>query len=112
MGLARNLLPAAILCAVCGGCSNIEDLTVAPGNFYYYNCEQMAIKGRDAAKRERELKLLIDKAMQSPGGELVSALAYRNEYVTATAELKQLEAAAVQQNCPTPWRSVSDRSMW
>jgi hypothetical protein len=62
-------------------------------------------------KRESELKELIDKAAQGPGGELAIALAYRNEYLTTKGNLRELEAAAVEKNCQITWRTESERAV-
>lgn len=102
----------AALCAIAAGCSNVEDLFVQPGKYEIYNCEQIAIQGKAAAERERELKELMGKASRGAVGELVNSMAYRSEYLAAVGQLKQLEQIAVDKKCDTPWRSISDRSMW
>ncbi len=98
--------------AIIGGCSQVEDLYVAPGKFSVYNCEQLAMVGQQSAARERELRSLMAKASQGSGGTIVNAVAYQNEYLAARGQLKQLEDVALQKNCATPWRAVSDHSMW
>lgn len=102
----------AALSVALAQCSFVEDIAVAPGSFTAFSCEQLAVKGREAAERERKLKDLMDKAEQSVGGGIISALAYRSDYLTAVAELKNVDAAAADRKCPTPWHSISDRSMW
>jgi hypothetical protein len=117
----RARLPAALalclaLCLPLGGCASDSDslaaMMVSPGKYDFYRCDQMAVKGNERAERARELKLLMDKAAQGPGGALANTLAYRNEYLTAIGELKELEKAALAKKCETPWRSISDGAMW
>jgi len=103
---------AALCCALLAGCSNVEDLFVAPGKYDVYSCDQIATQGRAAAARERELKGLMSKASQGAAGDLVNTMAYRSEYLATQGQLKQLEQMAVDKKCDMPWRSISDRSMW
>jgi hypothetical protein len=93
-------------------CSNVEDIFVAPGKYAIYNCEELALAGRNSASREHELKGLMDKASRGSGGGVVNSLAYRTEYLETQGQLKQLEQVAIEKKCPMPWRSQSDRSMW
>jgi hypothetical protein len=93
-------------------CSNVEDLFVAPGKFAIYSCAELETQGRATVTRERELKILMGKASQGAGGELVNTLAYRGEYLATQGQLKQLEQAAIERKCDMTWRTVSDRSMW
>jgi hypothetical protein len=46
--------------------------------------------------REQEVKLLMDRAEQSPGGPLVNVLAYKGDYVASTEELQLLEIAGAR----------------
>ena len=52
------------------------------------------------AKRAQDLKQLMDKAEQSTGGGIVNVIAYKTDYVSATEELKVLDATARSKNCP------------
>ena len=63
-------------------------------------CEQIAAIREDKAKRAQDLKLLMDKAEQSTGGAVINVIAYRTDYVSATEELKVLDATARSKNCP------------
>jgi len=99
--------------AALGGCTSdqMASAIVKPGKYYIYNCDQIAATGRSQVSRERELKVLMDKAGQGPGGELAIALAYRNEYLMVQGNLRELEAAAVEKNCKMPWRTESERAV-
>jgi hypothetical protein len=73
-----------------------------PGTYEFYNCDQIAAQQVTWAARERELKLLMDKAGQGTGGAVVNVIAYQADYAKARDELKVLEATARAKNCPPP----------
>ena len=110
----RRKAVAAVFAAACvAGCSYNDDIAsaiVAPGKYELYSCEDLTIRGRDAAKRERELKALMERSEQGAGGALVNVLAYRTEYLTARGELMQMERAASAKNCAS-FHSISDRGV-
>jgi hypothetical protein len=70
-----------------------------PGQFEFYSCEQLAAARPSLKAHEQELKLLMDKAAQSTGGTVVNVIAYKAEYVTATEQLKVLDATARDKKC-------------
>ena len=110
----RRKAVAAVLSATCvAGCGYNDDLAsamVAPGKFQLYTCESLIIRGRDTAKREREIKALMERSEQGTGGAFVNVLAYRTEYLTVRGELMQLEAAASTKNCAS-FYSIGDRAL-
>jgi hypothetical protein len=71
-----------------------------PGEFEFYSCEQLLPQRNALVTRAHDLKLLMDKAEQSTGGAIVNAIAYKTDYVSATEELKVLDATARSKNCP------------
>ena len=91
---------------------NLSALMVSPGKYDFYKCEQIARQGKENAERARELKGLMEKSGQGPGGQVANALAYRNEYLTTVGELRQLETVAISKKCEMPWAPLSERSMW
>jgi hypothetical protein len=117
--LTRGLSPAArtaaviVAGAVLVGCSSTGSNPITifadPGQYQYSTCEQLAVQRTTWLNRERELKLLMDKADQGAGGAIVNVLAYKADYVAAGEQLKVVEAAARAKNCETPanWRSNS-----
>ncbi len=109
--IPKMAMCAAAACAL-AACSNAEDLFVSPGKYAVYTCKELETEGRATVTRERELKGLMGKASQGSGGELVNALAYRNQYLSTQGQLKQLEQTALEKKCDTTWVTVSDRSMW
>ena len=80
-----------------------------PGKYEYYSCEQLLPQRAFYEKRERELKLLMDKARQATGGAVINVVAYQNEYTATQEELRVIDATARLKKCSTPanWASTS-----
>lgn len=116
---AWSALPAQVVrlaglfaCVILAGCASGGDgpmFFADAGKYRYHNCEQLATAATKQSERQRQLKELIDKAEQAPGGQLVSLMAYRTDYVAVNEDLQVLETAARAKNCPTPssWQSNS-----
>jgi hypothetical protein len=105
----RFLYPIVGLLVLTGCASEqLSSTMVKPAKYSVYNCDQIAAAGRAEVSRERQLKELMDKAAQGPGGELAIALAYRGEYLSTQGNLRELEAAAADKGCRMPWRTDSE----
>ena len=106
-GKLRHLAAAAVLaaslaaCTTAGGPSDdtIGRFLAAPDKFMLYNCPELPARWKALTERERELQRLMAKAGQGPDGRLVSALAYRPEYLAVRGEMNELRNAAVAKNC-------------
>jgi hypothetical protein len=119
MGLMVQFHPAAlralsaVLVLACAGCSSSEKydafLFVNPGKYEWSTCDQIVTAGQRLAKREQEVKVLIEKAEQGAAGVLVGAIAYRSEYRAVQEDLALVEVMARRKNCLTSdsWRSNS-----
>jgi hypothetical protein len=99
-------LTSAVTCGLLFGCSPAAmgptTFLADPGKYDYYNCEQLAEQRKIAADRELELKLLMDKAEQGPGGAAVNVIAYQGDYLMAREELKVIDAATRGKKCGPP----------
>src|SRR5262249_30842631 len=81
-----------------------------------HNCEQLAAARTARKAREQELKLLMDRAEQSTGGDFVNLIAYKADYVTAQEDLKVIawavrarpHGAGADPLTPTRGRSSDD----
>jgi hypothetical protein len=101
------LAAAAVLAAALAGCGSqggtaddrLGRFLVAPDKFSLYNCPELAEKAETTAARERELQALIARAGEGSGGRMVSAVAYRPEYLTVHGEMNELRAAAAAKKC-------------
>jgi hypothetical protein len=78
------------------GCANMGDgplsgAFVDPSIYDYYDCKQLETQRKSLTDRATQLQALIDKADTGFGGAIVGEVAYRNDYITARAQLKLLE---------------------
>jgi hypothetical protein len=64
---------------------------VDPSIYDYYDCKQLETTRKSLTDRTVQLQALIDKADTGFGGAVVGEVAYRNDYITARAQLKLLE---------------------
>jgi hypothetical protein len=80
-----------------------------PGKYEFYSCEQLLPERARYKKREQELKLLMDKALQGTAGAAISLVAYQGEYTATQDELKVIDTTARLKKCKTPenWDSTS-----
>jgi hypothetical protein len=103
----RPLIVAALLASALAGCSTQSSIPddsaarffVAPDGFVLFNCEQLAAKAVALATREKELEELMAKAGTSSDGRLVSAFAYRPEYISLRGDMNEVRKAAAAKNC-------------
>jgi len=106
-GVAAIVLAGAMLAACSSSSETSFSLFADPGKYQFHTCVQIAGELKTWSQRQQELKVLIDKADQSPGGAAVGFIAYKADYVAATEELEQIHAAARSKKCEggEPWRS-------
>ena len=111
--LAARPLRVAALCALLTGCASSDGPYVFAdaGKYQFHNCEQLATASKQKHERQRELKELIDKAEQGAGGVVVSAFAYRSDYVAVNEDLRIIESTARSKNCVTPSTWQSNRAI-
>ncbi len=103
------LVAAALLAGCSSGPDNMMTVFADPGKYEYHNCEQIAAQTKSWTARELDLRTLMDKAGQGAGGGFVNIIAYKQDHVAASEELRVLAAAARRKNCDTPnWRSNAD----
>jgi hypothetical protein len=98
---AARQLRLVALCALLTGCASSDGpyFFADAGKYQFHNCEQLAAVSKQKHDRQRELKELIDKAEQATGGQIVSALAYRSDYVAVNEELQVIDSTAREKNC-------------
>jgi hypothetical protein len=103
VGRFAFILAAALAGVGLSGCAGGADDTaasflVAPGKYTLFNCDQIADQTEINLKRQHELEALMVRA--GPGsGEVVSAVAYRPQYLTLRGELTELQRVAAEKKC-------------
>lgn len=113
----RDAAFATLSLAWLGGCAAIGEQAanaafVSPGKYDFHDCHDIATQLAQTQARELELRQLMDRSAQGPGGEFVNTIAYRSDYQRARAELKLLEDTAANKNCATQSRWTSERSLF
>jgi hypothetical protein len=101
----RNLAAVCVIgtcLAACGETVNEVTVFADPGEYEWYPCEQLLPMRKGLEDKERDLKLLIDKDKQSPGGAAISMLAYPSDYVEVRERIKVLDATARLKKCKIP----------
>jgi hypothetical protein len=74
-------------------------LFVDPGRYTLYHCDDLAARRKVLIARENELRGLIERAGESPGGAVIGSFAYRSDYDSVLAEEKLLQRNAAEKNC-------------
>jgi hypothetical protein len=85
-------------------CTNMGDgfmsgAFVDPAMYDYYDCKQLEDQRKSLNGRVDQLQQLIDKANTGTGGAVVGEIAYRNDYITARAQLKLIDQNWRRNNC-------------
>jgi hypothetical protein len=117
MRRAARVLCAGLLISALAGCAGMSEQAVnsafvAPGKYDVYDCRSLARTIATTQERELELRQLMERSAQSPGGELVNAIAYRSDYMRARAELNLLNETAANKNCQSSSKWSSERSVF
>jgi hypothetical protein len=105
MVMIRDLFTAPLLvvamCTLVAGCATSDGpyFFADAGKYQFHSCEQLATVSKQKHDRQRELKELIDKAEQAAGGQIVSVLAYRSDYVAVNEELQVIDSTLRDKNC-------------
>ena len=102
---------AVLALAGCGLSDGAGALFVDPGRYALYHCDDLAAQRKVLMARENELRGLIERAGESPGGGVVGSLAYRSDYDTVLAQEKLLQRNAAEKNCSFASPLQSDQTI-
>ena len=84
-----------VLLAACGTAIESPMTVFAdPGKYEWYSCDQLIPQRKLWESKEKDLKLLMEKAKQGTGGSAISVVAYQGDYVNAREELQVIDATA------------------
>jgi hypothetical protein len=95
----------------CGLSDGAGALFVDPGRYTLYHCDDLAARRKALVARENELRGLIERAAESPGGAVVGSFAYRSDYDAVLAEEKLLQRNAAEKNCSFASPLQSDQTI-
>jgi len=90
---------AAFALAGCGMSEEVGMLTVDPGRYSAYHCNDLATRWKELLKREKDLRSLMDKASESEGGAVIGSVAYRADYDNVLGEEKLVQRTAAEKKC-------------
>jgi hypothetical protein len=97
------MLAATLAALTLSACAGNDDVTarmlVAPGKYVLFNCAQLAEQATANLKRQHELEGLTVQAGTGSGGQMVSAVAYRPEYLQLRGEMEDLRQTATDKKC-------------
>ena len=113
----RGFAAAAGLALTLAACGTISDdtaarLIVSPSRFATYPCPNIEQTMATTRKRNIELEQLMARASESAGGEFVSAIAYRTEYIQTKGDLEALQRVAAEKKCATESKYTSSRTLY
>lgn len=97
--LAVSLVALTLTACAGGNDDAAARFLVAPGKYTLFNCAQLAEQGTKNIKRQHELEGLMARAGAGSGGQMVSAVAYRPEYLQLRGEMEDLRQTAVDKKC-------------
>jgi hypothetical protein len=98
------LMVAAICVAALAGCASEDaasSFLVAPGNYVFYQCDDIDRAAKGAVARQQELEQLMAKASTTTTGQLIGDATYGTELATIRGQLRDLRQAARDKNCTT-----------
>jgi hypothetical protein len=99
----KTFTQTAVLAICLGGCvlapDSLEPAFSDPAKFDFLECKDLNEREQVLAKREQQLRELMDKASQGTGGAVANALAYRTDYLNVRGELKQVRAVVQRKEC-------------
>ena len=102
--LVRFSVLAVAAGVVLGGCASTPGLDEStffsdPAAYAMYDCKQLGAVRASMATRAEELRGLMTKAETGAGGSVVAEVAYRPDYVSTQAKLKQANLAWERNHC-------------
>lgn len=105
-------MPLLAAVAGCGLSNGPGELLVDPAHYSAYHCKDMIAEAQYLAKRERDLRNLMDKASEGGGaGTVIGTVAYRTDYEAVLEQQRLLQRAAAERKCELVPTYSSDRTI-
>jgi len=118
VGLGVLLLAAAL-----GGCGlndgagafngsiDAGTLFTDPTHFDGYHCRDLVAKWSELQRREKDLRALMARADEAPGGAFISAATYRADYEYVLGQERVIQRTAADKKCVLEPTYSSDQSI-
>jgi hypothetical protein len=103
-GSLRLAFAGGLIATTLAGCATgdgIGAFIVDPAQYAAYHCKDLVAAEAGLKKRQKDLRDLMDKA-GSGFGTVVSAMAYRDQYIQVLQQEKLVRRAQAQQKCLPP----------
>jgi hypothetical protein len=84
---------------------------VDPGKFDAYHCSDLVTRWKADNAREKELRNLMDRARQAPGGSVIGEITYRPDLESVVTEKKILQQQAAERKCELDTTYQSDQGV-
>ncbi len=103
--MPKRLTPslAMLAAAALAGCASVSnfygDPWVQPGKFQFLRCQDLTQRIAAAEDKQRQLRVLMDRANNSVAGTPVSALVYGPDMQGVEAELRLLHKTSGEKRC-------------
>src|SRR3974390_3154750 len=109
----RNALSSLAVLALsgCGMSDGAGALFVDPGRYTLYHCDDLAARRKVLITRENELRGLIERAGESPGGAVIGSLAHRRDYDAVLPRGEAPQRNAAEKNCSFASPLQSDQTI-
>lgn len=79
--------------------SKLSFLSVPPGRYIYYNCQQFEGRAASVVGRRTQLEQLMAKAGTSLDGRVIGVMTYQAEYTELGGDLIEMRRAAAEKKC-------------
>ena len=86
-------------------------LVVDPARYAAYHCKDLLAQRNGLVSREQELRGLMEKASEGPGGGAIAAMAYRTDYETVLSDEKLLQRTLAEKKCELTPTYQSDQGV-
>ncbi|MEJ2377689.1 MAG: hypothetical protein P8Y53_11385 [Pseudolabrys sp.] len=103
-GLPWRLAALVLAAGLLAGCAGSEGdsasrFLVAPGKYVLFDCAHIKQQAEQNSKRQEALEGLMAKAGNGAAGRMVSAVAYKPEYLQLRGEMADLRREAIDKKC-------------
>jgi hypothetical protein len=94
---------AVLLAAGLAGCASVSNFVgdpwISPGKFQFLRCEDLARRIVTAEDKQRQLRVLMDRANNGAAGTPVNVFVYGPDLQTVEAELRLLRKTSGEKRC-------------
>jgi hypothetical protein len=101
-GRLGGLIATVLVCFELGGCGLSDGAApymVDPLRYEGYHCQDLLSQWNGLQAQEKNLRNLMARADEGPGGSVIGTLTYRTDYETVLGQEKVLQRTAAEKKC-------------